>query len=86
MQKQILDMIVNLGGKILSEDEFFFPHHEFHIFCYEDCPEARDWVAYPKDCPDVDMSLLIIDEDAFNNLEHILRTYFEIDNDSKCTV
>lgn len=79
MQTKILELIVKLGGKILSEDEFYFPHAEFHIFCYEDCLEARDWVAYPKDCPDVDMSLLIIDEDVFNgDLEQTLRTYFEI--------
>lgn len=79
MQTKILELIVKLGGTVLSEDEFYFPHDEFQIFCYEDCPEARDWVAYPRDCPDVDMSLLIIDEDMVaGDLEQILRTYFEI--------
>lgn len=78
MQDIILNEIVKLGGKVLSDSEFYFPHKEFTKFHYEDCPEAGDWVAYPIDNPDFDMSLLIITPDMLENLNEKLVKYFEV--------
>lgn len=80
IQEVVLNKIIEMGGKILSDDEFWFPN-KFEIYYYEDCVEANDWVAYPRDAKETDQFLLIITPDMCNNLDSTLKEYFENDTD-----